>query len=254
VDHLLQEFLATGTQLAGRPGGTSPVHFPGPPGQPNWFQVLRAASQENPLLEDACRKEALRFSVKSLAAAKGVADENEALRVAAEHMRRHREFIRAGGVISYADYFKSIAECRAFCGPLVAHLLRCHTLAVSQRDHGILLFPLDSDQVDPRYEPGVLTRIAKQLQASPERRVLLIGRASRLGDLLYNRRLSARRALAVKDRLTALGAQPDQVETLWLGWEPPQITEEVARLYGLEALVQQEGLQRLNQSVVAVLH
>jgi len=254
VDALLHEFMATRARLAGRPGGEAPVHFPGPPEQPNWFQVLRAASQDNPLLEDACRAQALRFSVASLAAAKGVSDENEALQVAAEHMRRHREFVQAGGVISYTDYFKSIAECRAFCGPLVAHLIQCHTLAVSQRTHGVVLFPLDSDRVDPRYDKGVLKQIDQQLESNPERHVLLIGRASFVGDLLYNRRLSAKRALAVRDRLLVQGVRPEQVETLWLGWEPPQITPDIAQLYGLDALYRKEGAQHLNQSVVAVLH
>lgn len=254
VDRLLHEFMATGARLAGRPGGTAQVHFPGSPEQPNWFQVLRATSEDDPLLEDACRKQALRFSVASLAASKGVADESQALQVAAEHMRRHLEFIRAGGVISYADYFKSIAECRAFCGPLVAHLIQCHTLAVSKRTHGLVLFALDSDRVDPRYDAGILEQLEQQLKSDPARHVLLIGRASFVGDLLYNRRLSAKRALAVKDRLVAQGTRRDQVETLWLGWEPPQITPDIAQRYGLREQYQEEGSQRMNQSVVAVLH
>ena len=55
------------------------------------------------------------------------------------------------------------------------------------------------------------------LDARPDDKVLLIGRASKIGDLRYNRRLSGQRALAVRDVLLAKGVAANRIETLWLG-------------------------------------
>jgi outer membrane protein OmpA-like peptidoglycan-associated protein len=117
-----------------------------------------------------------------------------------------------------------------------------------------VLFELDSDAVDARYEQGALANLAAQLDADPERRVALIGRASRIGELDYNRRLSAQRALAARDRLIALDVAPERVETMWFGWEPPQISAWIADEYGMRELYESEGELRMNQSVVGVVY
>ena len=82
----------------------------------------------------------------------------------------------------------------------------------------------------------------------------LIGRASRIGDLRYNRRLSSHRAVAVRDRLIHLGVDPARLETMWFGWEPPQLSAWVADQYGMRDLYDRVGELQLNQSVVAVVY
>jgi len=253
IDSLIHEFMATGDAVRGRPGGQEEVSFPGPPGRPNWFQALAVTSDANPMLERQCKEDAMSLSVDSLRHVEGAAEGAEAMQAAVAHMQEHQRFIRENRV-SYADYLKEIAECRSFCAPLVASLVRCHVLSVARQPHGIVGFDLDSSSVPPESREGILEEVALRLEQHPEEKVLLVGRASQIGDLRYNRRLSAQRALAVKDHLVARGVDESRIETMWLGWEPPQITESVAAEYGLAELYQSQGGQRINQSVVVVTY
>jgi outer membrane protein OmpA-like peptidoglycan-associated protein len=253
IDSLVSEFLATSDAVANRPDGMRPVVFTGSEGRPDWYQALVVTNKENPLLEEECKKEALSISVETLREAHGIEEEAAALQQAAHHMREHQDFA-SSHAISYADYLHEIASCRAFCAPLVAHLVRCQVLAVSHSPHGIVLFDLDSDQVDPRYESGLVDEAVATLKQDPRSRVLLAGRASKIGDLRYNRRLSARRALAVRDKLIERGAPADRIKTMWFGWEPPQISSWIASRYGFESLYAREGGHRMNQSVMLVIY
>ena len=253
VDSLVEEFLVTARDISDRPGGAKAVSFPGPADKPSWFQALRIAQDDNPLLEDQCKKEALGLSVNSLRSRMRLANEQEALRAAAEHMQKHRDFIKENE-ISYAGYLKDIANCDSFCAPLVANLMSCHVLSVARRTPGIVLFDLDSDEVDPSTSSDVVGAVAQQLNDDPSQMVVLIGRASRIGDLDYNRRLAGRRALAVKDALEEEGVSSDRIQTMWFGWEPPQISRWIAEEYSIENLYRELGRQRVNQSVLAVLY
>ena len=253
LESLMNEFMATGEAIEDRPGSGGQVTFGGPPDKPNWFQTLTVTQEQNPLLEEECREQAMDFSVNSLRHIQGTDSDAEALRAAAEHMRSHQAFIESGKV-SYSAYLKEVADCPAFCAPLVANLMKCHILSVARHPHGIVLFPLGSDQVDARYDAGVIKRMAQQLRDEPERKLLLIGRASRIGDLDYNRRLAARRVLAVRDLVMERGVALERIHTLWFGWEPPQISEFVAAEYGIEGLHREVGDMAINQSVVMVLH
>ena len=253
IDSLVSEFLATSEAVAGRPDGARPVVFTGEKGRPDWYQALVVTNKENPLLQEECKKEALSISVETLRQAHGIEDDSAALQQAAHHMREHQDFA-ASHAISYADYLNEIASCRAFCAPLVAHLVRCQVLAVSHSPHGIVLFDLDSDQVDSRYESGLIDEAVRTLKEDPRSRVLLVGRASKIGDLRYNRRLSARRSLAVRDELIERGAPADRIKTMWFGWEPPQISSWIASRYGFDSLYTREGAHRMNQSVMLVIH
>ena len=253
IEQLIEEFMSTGEAIAGRPGGQDSVKFPGPGNKPNYFQALMVTQAENPLLEEQCKKEALQLSVDALQIAQGLRSEEAALRAAAEHMREHQDFIKSHEV-SYSGYLKEIGECREFCGPLVAHLMKCQVLSVARSSHGIVLFDFDSDAVEPRYGEGVIARVSGELDGNGERNVVLIGRASKIGDLKYNRRLSARRTLAVRDRLLELDVPEERIHTMWFGWEPPQIGAWVAKEYGLEDLYLAKGELLLNQSVMVVLY
>ncbi len=253
IEQLIEEFMSTGEAIAGRPGGQDSVKFPGPGNKPNYFQALMVTQAENPLLEDECKKEALQLSVDALQIAQGLRTGEEALRAAAQHMQEHQDFIKSHEV-SYSGYLKEIGECREFCGPLVAHLMKCQVLSVARSDHGIVLFSFDSDGVDPRYDEGVLERVTEELRGNGERNVVLIGRASKIGDLQYNRRLSARRTLAVRDELLERNVDTQRIQTMWFGWEPPQISAWVADEYGLAKLYESEGELQMNQSVMVVLY
>jgi outer membrane protein OmpA-like peptidoglycan-associated protein len=253
LDELIDEFMTASVATTGRSGAHEPAEFPGEKERPDWFQLLAVTRAENPLLEERCRRQALQLSVEHFAEASGIEDEQEAMRSAAEHIRMHQDFVRSHG-ISYSDYLRQISECRAFCAPVVARLMQCQVLSVARNPHGIVLFDLDSSSVDARYQEGALSNLVTQLGKDPARKVALIGRASRLGSLRYNRRLSAQRALAVRDQLIDLGVDPARLETMWFGWEPPQLSAWVADQYGMRDLYERVGELHINQSVVAVVY
>lgn len=79
----------------------------------------------------------------------------------------------------------------------------------------------------------------------------LLCRASRTGAKRYNRRLSEQRVAAVHGALQGRGIPGEQVHGFGLGYEPPQITEEIARAYDLDPGLTSE--QR-NRSVLVVAH
>lgn len=253
IDALVDEFLGASEEIAGRPGGTATVQFPGTLENPGWFEALQVTKNVNPLLDRECRREALSYSVDELASAKGVEDDSVAVAEARDHLELHRSFARDNEV-SYSDYLREVGQCKDFCAPLVASLASCQVAAVSQHPHGILLFDFDSDEFKPEKHAQVLEGLTAGLERDESARVVLVGRASRVGDLLYNRSLAARRALAVRDRLLEAGLGEDRITTLWFGWEPPQISPWIAREYGLEDLYTDTGSVAINQSVMIVLY
>ena len=77
-------------------------------------------------------------------------------------------------------------------------------------------------------EAGLVPRAQRQLEIvanllrdDPKRKLRLSGHADAIGSDTYNRRLSAARALAVKDALAGLGVAPQQIVTEGLGTLQP---------------------------------
>jgi len=255
LENLIDEFMATSKQIKNQPGVDEPVKFSGPAQRPNWFQVLQVTTNDNPLMTEKCKRQAMHFSIEQLRKTMGLENDAMAMRAAAEHMQHHRDFI-LNNHVSYSDYLRELAECRAFCAPLVAHLANCHILSVARRPHGVVLFPFNSASLDRRYtgDQGLLTMVKRQLDDNPTSKVALIGRSSRIGSLKYNRRLAGQRTLAVRDALVSAQVPPDRIEAMWFGWEPPQITTQVASEYGMKQLLNEKGAAAINQSVVMVIY
>lgn len=255
LQNLIDEFLTTSQEVKNAPAVDVPVRFKGPAERPNWFQVLLVTSDDNPLMTEECKKQAMSFSVDRLRQVMGFDSDGAALQAAAMHMQEHRNHILSEG-LSYSDYLRELAECRAFCAPLVAHLANCHVLSVARQPHGIVLFPFNSATLDARYsgDQGLIATVKRELDGRPEGKVLLIGRSSKTGGLKYNRRLAGQRALAVRDALMAAGLPQERIESMWFGWEPPQITTDVAAEYGLQTLLDSKGAAAMNQSVIMVIY
>lgn len=254
IESLIEQFVNTSEAIAGQPGGEEVVDFPGGR-KPKYYQGLKVTESKNPMLESGCIKQATEFAVKAIGRFEGHGEDerNEAVRAAAKHMAEHQEFIK-NNKISYSEYMKEISECKEFCGPLVANLIKCHVLSVARKEHDIILFNLDSDYVASEYADGVINEIAGKIRRSPGKKVALYGRASLTGNLLYNRSLAQRRALAVKDYLLKKGVPASNIEALWFGWEPPQISHWIADEYGLKHIYREKGEKKINQSVMAVLY
>jgi peptidoglycan-associated lipoprotein len=82
-------------------------------------------------------------------------------------------------------------------------------------------FDFDSYTVSPQYMP-VVTNHAKFLASNPALRVTLEGNTDERGGREYNLALGQKRAEAVKQRMTLLGVNPDQIEAVSFGKEKPR--------------------------------
>ena len=209
-------------------------------------------SNANPLVSDDCHRDAMRDAILSLAEHEHLSP-REAVDMGRGHLAEREAHIEEGEV-TYADYIEHIAACKAFCGPLVKELIGCHVTAVKNLERDIVFFPLDSFEVAGAESARAIQHVADSLDVDGARRVLLVGRASRIGQLGYNRRLSGQRANAVRDRLATMGVDADRVRTLVFGYEPPQIDGEIAGAYGYGDLFARIGVDRMNQSVLMVVY
>lgn len=247
----MQELFDTSEKIADEPGAEQEVTFSGDD-SPRWLQGLTVTKSDNPMLAQACRERALESNTERLQREGDYASENETLQATMEHMHMHHEFIQ-GRQVSYGEYLSQLANCTEFCAPLVASLMQCHVLSVARRPHGVVLFDLASSRVEPDYRSSVIDEMAEAYLDGQDKRILLVGRASQIGDLAYNRRLAAQRALAVRDELTAAGVPFERIRPIWFGWEPPQIDSLVAEEYGIAGLMDEYGRDGINQSVVMVI-
>ena len=191
---------------------------------------------KNPLLAPRLRQQWLAEAIRNVG-------DREAL----EHLTAEAERLRDEEV-TLAEWYEHITACKEICNLVVLGLLQEHIRKVQELPHALVLFDLGRESV----AADELTKIESLLaSADPATRLLLIGRASRVGDRAVNRELSRRRVQSVQQTVTALGAEADRVETIWLGYEPPQITEMLAERYGLDPTLDE---QSLNQSVLIVAH
>ena len=93
-------------------------------------------------------------------------------------------------------------------------------------------------------------------------KVLLIGRASKIGDRGYNIALSGKRAGEIRDYLTTtFNVAEEQIRYQFFGFDPPQLTLDYAARYGISAadLVAVEANMKtaeakINQSVVIIIY
>ena len=218
--------------------------------------VLAATRMSNELVSQECREAAMDHTLEVHTRIKNVG-----LDKAEENIRKHvakRRKALESGKFTWSQWFEHVYECKGFCGPYVTGILDCHVQAVSRAEHEIVLFPLNQFEVPESYA-AVVRSYARKLADDPERKVLLFGRASKVGQqrdgsIDHNIRLSKKRALAVRRELVAHGVDDDRIEQLWAGFQPPQLNATIAVAYGLERQFEQLGQERLNQSVMMVLY
>ncbi len=212
-------------------------------------------SPENPLLTDEDRARALEKGAQ-------IAGGEEELKThIAEHMKG-----MCGNKPTLAQWYREIAKCNLkVCPVIVGAMINAHIEHVSQLPHDIILFDFDSYTLRPEGE-RLLEEVGIKLVGAryADKKVVLVGRASRIGGMVYNRGLSRKRADMVKDKLLRLGIAPNDITIIWLGWEPPQLTTEILDKYGLaESLLKAEkyGVHAslidpyaINQSTMVVIY
>ncbi len=84
-----------------------------------------------------------------------------------------------------------------------------------------IYFDSDSYSVSPQYMP-IVTNHAKFLANNKNVKVMLEGNTDARGSREYNLALGQKRSEAVKQRMTLMGVNPDQVESISFGKERPK--------------------------------
>ncbi|MCD8504203.1 MAG: peptidoglycan-associated lipoprotein Pal [Burkholderiaceae bacterium] len=82
-------------------------------------------------------------------------------------------------------------------------------------------FEFDSYSVSDQYRPLVETH-ARYLAANPQQKILIEGNTDARGGAEYNLALGQRRAQAVSNMMTLIGARDTQIETISFGKEKPK--------------------------------
>lgn len=87
-----------------------------------------------------------------------------------------------------------------------------------------IFFDFDRFEIKPEFTP-IVEAHGRYLAANGNRRVVIEGNADERGSREYNLALGQKRADAVKNRLTLLGARATQIETISFGEERPRCTQ-----------------------------
>ena len=82
-------------------------------------------------------------------------------------------------------------------------------------------FEFDSFAVEEQYRPLVETH-ARYLASNPQQKILIEGNTDAIGGAEYNLALGQRRAQAVSNMMTLIGAREVQIETISFGKEKPK--------------------------------
>jgi outer membrane protein OmpA-like peptidoglycan-associated protein len=207
--------------------------------------------EANPMISDDCYKLALKHAAERLQAIHPELSLAEAMQKGVIHVHEEKEHAKEHGR-TYGEFFQHVSQCDDWCKPMVVNLEKCHIEAVATLRPWAVFFDYDSEIVRSNFDPD-LARVIEEVAANEDRQVLLIGRASRLGDKIYNRELSKQRVLAVREKLITFGVAAERIKTLWFGWEPPQISETIAQEYGIGDVYAVRGARAVNQSVMMLV-
>lgn len=83
-----------------------------------------------------------------------------------------------------------------------------------------LLYDFDSDRLRPAAREN-LAALARSLQAHPGENLVIVGHTDSVGSVVYNQRLSERRAESAASYLVAQGVNRDRIATTGLGETEP---------------------------------
>ena len=166
---------------------------------------------------------------------------------------------KAIGKQSLDNWYQELAECKTVCAQIVVRMMAKHFEAIAKLPHFFVMFNIGSDAIDSSYN-GFLEQIGDYLARDPLLNVLIIGRASQIGDRAYNRELSRKRSDSIKFKLMERNVAPDRLKVVYLGYEPPQISRNITNLYQLDSPlinlnhpIKGKDMYQINQSAVVSL-
>jgi outer membrane protein OmpA-like peptidoglycan-associated protein len=147
---------------------------------------------------------------------------------------------------SEEEFNRHLMSCKRLCGQLVEKMIAASADEIVKEPHDVAFFDLNQDVVSAKYQQ----RARDFARKNKDRNIFMIGRASLIGGADYNTELSARRVKSVRAILRKAGIKEEQIRTLWIGFEAPQLTRALADLYRIDPREYKEDLFQLNQSVL----
>lgn len=209
------------------------------------YNVITSSS--NPLISP---EERLRFIAEAL---QGIRDPR-ARRQAAHHHDLLMSEMQHGGFRKEA-WYAHVAACQQVCSPAFSGLVSHHFANVSRHIHTLIFFRIGESTLDSTDRRDI-QHMADLLSTPPymHHHILLIGRASKIGDHEMNMALSERRVRAVRQALLSSGIDPTRIKAFWLGWEQPYLTRDIARQLHIPSEAFGDDEVKLNQSVMLVLY
>ena len=152
--------------------------------------------------------------------------------VCSEHIEQAHQQFSANG-FSKDLWFQHVFECKECCGPILTDVMDEHVNLVVKQPHVVVLFQFDRYAIQPQYQQQLKSLIRTSFDASRDK-VLLIGRASKIGDRGYNVALSGKRAGEIRDFLIqTFDITDEQIRYQFFGFDPPQLTMKIADQYGI---------------------
>jgi len=119
-----------------------------------------------------------------------------------------------------ADYARRVAGGDVYYTPLVPNPKGGDTL--------VIFFGFDEEELAPRTERQ-LQIVADILRTDPNRKLTISGHADSLGSDDYNRKLSEKRAAAVRNYLSAKGVNSEQIVSVGAGESQPRRPNETEK-------------------------
>lgn len=144
------------------------------------------------------------------------------------------------------EFIQHVVNCQKFCGQLLDKMIAANTEEMTKVPHDVIFFDINKDALSPRYQQRVRDFVSRNKKES----LVMVGRASRIGGTGYNKALSGRRVKSVTRVLKMAGIRDEQIKSLWIGFEAPQLTRALADLYRIDPNEYKGDLFQLNQSVV----
>lgn len=204
-------------------------------------------SSRNPLLTPSERSALLRKTLEGLPPGpmrQQILDQHEAMEKQMQESKLSKE-----------SWYEHVAACEQVCSPAFHALVSRHFARVAESPHTLVFFGVGKSDLVAQEQDSV-RRVAAELASANKAgsRVLLVGRGSRTGSHDFNMSLSERRVRAVQEALAASGVAPERMESFWLGWEQPYLTDEIASNLQIPTSAFQSDEKKLNQSVMLVLY
>ena len=149
-----------------------------------------------------------------------------------EHLKKEKQELERSG-FSKEVWMHHVFECEKCCAALLVDMMYMHVQRVVQQPHLMVMFDFDKYEIKKIFKKKLNELVVKSYKKDRDK-ILLIGRASKVGDRSYNIELSGKRAGEVKDYfIEEVGVDESKIRFLYFGYDPPQLTPEYAKGYGV---------------------